>query len=105
GVELVKALRTSRKYLPVCFLDDDIGLHGNHVAGLKVHHAHDLQGLLRSLHIEQVIIAIPSVLPETCRRVVSQLKGSGVTVKTLPSLAEIVEGRISEQSIREIKLE
>ncbi len=105
GFQLVNALRSSQAYTPVCFFDDDSNLEEKQVAGLTVHGGSTLQHTVLAMSIEQVIIAIPSVSPETCRRVVAQLKGLGVVVKTLPSLTELVAGKISEQSIREIKLE
>lgn len=105
GFQLVNALRSSLVYTPACFFDDDPTLDGKQVAGLMVHRADDMRSLVAALHVEEVIIAIPSVGPDVCRRVVEHLKGLEVRVKTLPSLSELAAGKISEHSIREMRLE
>lgn len=105
GFQLVNALRSSQAYMPVCFFDDDASLNDAHVAGLRVYRGDALRATVVALKIEQVVVAIPSVPPETCRRILTELRGLGVAVKTLPSLTELVAGRISVQSIREIKVE
>lgn len=105
GFQLVNALRSSQVYAPVCFFDDDASLSDTHVAGTRVYRGDLLRETVVALKIDQVVVAIPSVPPETCRRILAQLRGLGVAVKTLPSLTELVAGRISVQSIREIKVE
>ncbi len=105
GFQLVNALRSSQAYAPICFFDDDLSLSDTHVAGIRVYRGDMLRETVVALRIEQVVVAIASVEPETCRRILGQLRGLGVAVKTLPSLTELVAGRISVQSLREIKVE
>lgn len=105
GVQLVNAMRSSGAYNPVCYFDEDDHLHNAHVAGLKVCSPHALPDVVKHLNLQQIVIAIPSAEPERRRRVLRLAKDAGVEVRTLPPLAELVEGRISDEAIREVKVE
>ncbi|GAA4333691.1 nucleoside-diphosphate sugar epimerase/dehydratase [Pigmentiphaga soli] len=105
GFQLVNAMRTSQTYVPVCYFDDDRHLENRHVASLRVHPISRLREIVSNLDIEQIIIAIPSASPERRRHIFNQLSALDIPVKTLPTMAELVDGKVSDNAIREIKLE
>lgn len=105
GYQLANVLRSSRTYQLVCFFDDDPHLHRAFVSGLKVYALRLLGEKLSRHRIEEVIIAIPSAAPQRRREIVEQMRGKGVVVRTIPPIDELVGGKITAQSIRNIKVE
>lgn len=105
GVQLVNAMRTSRAYWPVCFFDDDRSLHRTQVAGLKVYAPYQAKELVQKCNLQQIIIAMPSASPQRRREIVHMLQGASALVRTLPPLAELVEGKVSDAAIRDVQVE
>ena len=105
GFQLVNAMRTSHAYTPVCFFDDDNRLANKHVAGLRVFALSRLNEVVRKYEIQQIVLAIPSASPERRRIIVNQLSHLSISVRTLPTMAEMVEGKVLESSIRDIQVE
>src|SRR5690606_1153543 len=100
-----RSLRDSDTYEPVCFFDDDANLHDKQVGGLTVYSPGIVRKLVNELGIQQLIVAIPSLGMDARRGVLASLKSIGIPVKMLPGLAETVEGKVVESSIRDIRLE
>lgn len=105
GAKLAQATRVSGKYRAVCFFDDKRALHGRTLAGLKVFHSDSLIATVNERRIELIVIAIPSATPDQRRQVMHKANQSGVPVKTLCSLVELSDEKISTKSIRDIKIE
>lgn len=106
GDMLVRDLLRSDKYVPVGFLDDAPDKQGRELHGVPV------LGPLSSLEkevvqrgIEAVLIAMPSASSRVIRPVVEQCKRLGVHCATLPSLAELADGRVGLSRLREIRIE
>lgn len=105
GFQLANALRATRAYVPMCFFDDDPHLDKAYVSGVRVHSLRNLQKRVDQYGVEQIIIAIPSASPQRRRDIVDQLSKLGVAVRTLPPIDELVGGKITAQSVRDIKVE
>lgn len=105
GFQLAVAMRTSHAYTPICFFDDDKRLANRHVGGLRVYALSRLNDIVRKHEIQQIILAIPSASPERRRTIVNRLSSLGIPVRTLPTMAEMVEGKVLESAIREIQVE
>lgn len=106
GDMLVRDLLRSDKYVPVGFLDDAVDKQGRELHGVPV------LGPLSSLEkevvqrgIEAVLIAMPSARSRVIRPVVEQCKRLGVHCVTLPSLAELADGRVGLSRLREIRID
>jgi FlaA1/EpsC-like NDP-sugar epimerase len=92
--------------IPVGFLDDDPNKHAQQIEGLNVFGAlHDLPKVLEQLHIDELIIAMPSAPGEVIRRMIDLARQVGLRYRTLPSLQEILSGSVNALGIREVKLE
>src|SRR5690606_34525594 len=76
-----------------------------HVAGLRVFALSRLDEVVRKYEIQQIVLAIPSASPERRRIIVNQLSHLSISVRTLPTMAEMVEGKVLESSIRDIQVE
>lgn len=105
GFQLALAMRASPDHQVHCFFDHDVTLNNKIVAGLPVYDAKRLTEQLGRLNIDEVVLAIPSASPERRREVVETLRTQAVEVRTLPTLLELVDGKITTQSIREIRIE
>lgn len=105
GVQLARALRESDKYRAICFFDDKASLKNHNVAGLTVFHSSRMSEISQQLNIGLIVLAIPAASTERRRQVVHQVHEAGLKVKTLQSLIELADEKISARSIREIKIE
>jgi len=61
-----------------------------------------LPELIRRKNIAQVILAMPSVRLSDRRQILSDLRDTGVEVQTLPSFAELLDGRDLTEQIRPV---
>jgi pyridoxal phosphate-dependent aminotransferase EpsN len=91
---------------PVGLLDDDptkkgIRLHGVRVLGPTVElKRHAIQCRARLL-----VIAIPSATRPQLRRLVDLCMGTGLDFKIVPSLGELIDGRVRLANLREVRIE
>ncbi len=105
GFQLALAMRASPDHRALCFFDHDITLNNKIVAGLPVYDVSRMTEQLARLDIDEVVLAIPSASPERRREVLETLRKQAVEVRTLPTLLELVDGKITTQSIRDIRIE
>ncbi|MDG1333431.1 MAG: sugar transferase [Crocinitomicaceae bacterium] len=62
-------------------------------------HIDDVEAILRSNEIEQVIIAVESVEHDKLRNVISRLEGGDVKIKILPDMYDILSGTVKMNNI------
>jgi FlaA1/EpsC-like NDP-sugar epimerase len=91
---------------PVGILDDDRrkagrSLHGVPILGTRTH----LPALVERLGVDEVLLAIPSATADVVRDVAALCEGADVPLKVLPSVKEIVDGRITARDIRDLRIE
>lgn len=102
GAQLAQAMQLSMDFKAVCFLDDRRDMQRMTVAGLPVYSADQLDIAAVRHDAEQIVLAIPSASPAQRRRLIGRVEASGLTVKLLPGLSELVEGKADVARIREI---
>jgi FlaA1/EpsC-like NDP-sugar epimerase len=105
GAQLALAMRVSGRYRAVCFFDDKPSLNNQNVAGLKVFHTSRLAEMAQQMDIQLVVLAIPSATAERRRQVMHAVRDAGLEIRTVHTLLELADAKISTQSIREIKIE
>jgi FlaA1/EpsC-like NDP-sugar epimerase len=105
GFQLANAMRASVDHRAVCFFDDDRSLDNHTFADLAVYHTSRLKETLQQLQIHEVVLAVPSLSPERRKKIVDKLHRYAISVRTLPTLLELVDRKITMQSIRDVKLE
>jgi FlaA1/EpsC-like NDP-sugar epimerase len=91
---------------PVGIVDDDPRkrrrtLHGVPVLGVRK----DIPNLAAKLAIDQVILAIPSATGNLVRDVVACCEQAEVILKVLPSVRDIVGGRVSVRDVRDLRID
>jgi FlaA1/EpsC-like NDP-sugar epimerase len=112
GLTVVKEFRSNQKFATkvVGFLDDDETKTGASLAGIPIlatgrGAAHIvLQYSRRGSPISEIIIAIPSATGRAMRGVIANCRAAGIPFKTVPSFAELLEGKILTRQIREVSV-
>jgi len=91
---------------PVAVVDDDRDKHGTAICGVPVAGGiRDLPRLVREKQVDEVMVCIPSATRSQTRRIFTACLECGVPVRTLPSLAELMNGHVSLQDLRHPRIE
>jgi len=108
GEKLLREIMENRNlhYHVVGFVDDDPAklnrtIHGIPVLGTL----DDLEGIVEASGIDELIIAIPSASSGEMRRIVDVCEHTGLPYKIIPGIGELIEGRVSVSSVREVRYE
>jgi FlaA1/EpsC-like NDP-sugar epimerase len=104
GRQLLAALRASNEYRPVAFFDDAKGMAGTTVLGLRVYAGSDFGKVHERLHLDEVLIALPSATRIRRREVIARLEPFKVHVRMLPGMTQLVGGKISVSDIRDVDI-
>jgi FlaA1/EpsC-like NDP-sugar epimerase len=108
GIRLVQEIESRRRLgvAVVGFVDDDPRKLGLRVCGLPVlGGVDDLQRLVREHEIGEVLIAVPSARGAALRRIVQCCTEARVRHRVLPTLGELVEGRVIYTQMREVMVQ
>ena len=90
----------------VGFVDDDATKVGNVVHGLTVlGTTTELEKIARKKGAKQAIITIATLSGEDVRRIQRLCGDAGLEVKIIPSLSEILDGRVSVGGVRDVSIE
>jgi FlaA1/EpsC-like NDP-sugar epimerase len=91
---------------PVGIVDDDRRKRGRSLHGVRVvGTCGDIPDLVAKLAIDQVILAIPSATGKLIREVVACCEEADVVLKVLPSVRDIVGGRVSVRDVRDLRID
>lgn len=91
---------------PVGIVDDNprkvgLSLHGVPILGSRA----SIPPLVERLRADQVLLAIPSATSEVVRDVAALCEEADVPLRVLPSVRELVGGRITARDIRDLQIE
>jgi FlaA1/EpsC-like NDP-sugar epimerase len=105
GRQLVSALENSFEMRVAGFLDDDDRLHGHVLNGQPIFSPDDLGDLIESKGITHVLMAIPSASRRRRNEILKKMSGHHVAVRTLPSLTDLAEGRVTISDLRDLDID
>lgn len=107
GMQLVKSMRrdSASRWHPVGILDDDrhkrhLRIDGVPVVGPVAH----LVDAARQTGAGSVVVAIPSASAALLRQISDLAARANLTVKVLPGVNELLDGRVGIQDVRDINL-
>ena len=103
GMMLLKemALDSDSSCRPVAIVDDNPAKRGRSFFGVPVAGGtHDLARLAAQYDVEEILICIPSATRSQMRNILDACRLSAIPVRTLPTLSEIVNGRVSHRDLR-----
>jgi len=94
------------EYMPVGFLDDDYSKIKNKIHGVSVlGRISSMESVIKDYSIDEVIIAMPSASGSVRKDVAVRAKELGVNCKTLPSLYEVIDGKVYLYQVRVVEIE
>jgi len=102
GHELLKSLIHGREYSPVAFVDDQKSEQGLTISGLPVYPPESLPRLARSIDLEVVLMAMPTISQKRRLEIFSALEALELEVKTIPAMSDIVSGKAQITELRNI---
>lgn len=105
GRQLVGAMASSHEMQVVGFLDDDDRLHGHVLNGQPIYNPADLTNLASTLSISDVLLAMPSLSRKRRNEVLTQIRMARVAVRTLPSVTDLAQGKVSISDLRELDID
>jgi len=93
-------------YRVIGFIDDDPEkqkslIHRTPVLG----NIEKLPAIIKKVDVQEILIANPSASGEQIRRVVEICRSGNIPYKTLPGIGEIIDGRVSVKTLRDISYE
>lgn len=92
--------------LPVAFVDDDSRKRGHRLHEIPVIGTiADIGRIAREHDVGAVVIAMPSAPGSVVRRIVKAASDGGLKTRTLPPLSEVLSGRASPSSLRDVQIE
>ena len=104
GADLAQALEHSFEYRPMLFVDDEPSLQKSIVHGLKIYAPSELEGLIESYQLKQLLLAMPSAKLHERREVLQGLEHLPLHVRTIPQLSDLVSGS-SVEELQEIDID
>ena len=104
GGQLVSSLENSFEFKVVGFLDDDKKLQGQILQGCKIYHSSELESLTQSQDIDLLLLALPSISRFKRNQILKTLGQYKIAVQTLPSINDIVEGKVTVSDIKELDI-
>ena len=108
GEKILREIKENPRldYELVGFLDDDpkkrgMKIHGVSVLG-PVPKIHDLA---YDAAMDEILIAVPSASAKQMRRIMEICEATGLKCRTTPGIGELIDGKISFKTIREVSFE
>ena len=105
GRQLIIALENSIEFKIVGFLDDNSELHRQVLLGQKIYSPHNLEKLIRKKDVGLIFLALPSISRNKRNQIIQKLNQFKLIVKTLPSVSEIVSGKITISNIKDLDID
>ena len=108
GMSLVKELASDpdAPCRPTAIFDDNPKTHGTTICGVPVVGPTELlAGGGQAKFLDEVLICVPSATRSEMSRLFTLCCQSGLPVRTLPTLAEIVDGKVSQRDLRDLRIE
>ena len=105
GAQLQSAFADGDQFRLVGFVDDDRSRWKMMVNGVSVHDPAGIRRLVLKHRCRDIFLAMPSSTRNERREIIERLQVLPVKVRTVPSLTELVEGKVSLDEVRPIAIE
>ncbi len=105
GVQLANALQTHAGKFVTGFIDDDPGLHGHDVSGIRVYGPEQVEALINNTGVKEIILSMPSINSARRQAIYARLSKINVTLRTLPSITDLASGKYMVNQIKEIEVD
>ena len=89
----------------VGYLDDDKRLHDRVLNGFPIYDPCELSSLVNTLALSDVLLAMPSASRKRRNEILSQIQEAHVSVRTLPSVSDLAQGKVTTSDLRELDID
>ena len=105
GRQLVMALENSPEFKVEGYLDDDESLHRRTMLGKSIYSLSKLEILIQNRNIQLIFLALPGISISKRSQIIKKLNKYKIIVKTLPSISDITDDRITISDIKDLNIE
>jgi len=105
GRQLFISLENNLEFKVIGFLDDNKSLNGRILLGKTIYSTSNLEKLLRNKNVSIVLLALPTISRNKRNKIIEKLNKFKLIVKTLPSISEIVDGKIKISDIKDLNID
>jgi FlaA1/EpsC-like NDP-sugar epimerase len=105
GRQLLASLENNVEMKVVGFLDDNHQFHNQILLGQTVYDPLKLNKLINKIDVDLVLLALPSITRLKRNLIIDRLNKYKIAVKTLPSIQDIVNNKISVSDIKDLTIE
>jgi len=105
GIQLAMALRSSPEYQVLAFFDENEDLHGTELFGTRVYSPTQAERVIVDFDLKGLILALPSASRSRRKEIIQSFEHYGLSMKTLPGMAELVGGEVRIEDLREVGVE
>jgi FlaA1/EpsC-like NDP-sugar epimerase len=109
GEMIVRAIRNNGSgydYHPIGFIDDNPNKMGQRIHGVPVLGQRDMMvKILQTNEVDEVLLAIPTASASLIRQLLTVLEPFKVSIKTLPSMGQLKNGKVGLSQIQELSIE
>jgi len=105
GRQLLISLENNPEMRVVGFLDDNQQFHSQILLGQTIYDPLKINKLIESKNIDIVLLALPSINRIKRNQIIDKLNKFKIIVKTLPSIQDILNDKISVSDIKDLSIE
>lgn len=105
GQQLAASLKANGQTHIISFLDDNQSLQNARILGIPIHSPDQLDSLIEQYSVSDILLAIPSLTRSRRNGILQKLSGYRLPVRTLPSLSDLAQGKITEGQLREVEID
>ena len=104
GQQIAATLQRSDEHTAVFFIDDNPSLARQMIGGLRVYSPKDALSQFEKQHIDEILIALPSVSRVRKNEIVKFLEPAHIKITEIPGLTKLVDGEIRISDIQEVDI-
>ncbi len=105
GRQLLSSFENNLEMNVIGFLDDNPQFHKQIILGQTVYNPLKINKLIQNKNIDLILLALPTINRQKRNQIIDSLKKYKIEVKTLPSIQDIVDGKISVSDIKDLTIE
>ncbi len=105
GTQIYSALNYDPDASVVGFIDIQEDLHNKLIEGIKIYSPESLERIIPKEKVSEIYIAIPSASKTEIAKIIDSLKGYGVEIRKLPSIADLASGKVDISDLKKIKIQ
>lgn len=102
GAQIGISLQRSGQYYLVGYLDENPQLRHKTIHGLTVYGVDEIDALITEYGVTDILLALPSISQSRRNEILTNLRRFRVHVRSLPSITDLAEGKVTVSDIREL---